>query len=67
MYLGEILYVKSDKTVEMYFDLWLYFAQVAEMMHLIASIYYNTVSSFLSLASLYWPNLLLDDNRKSRP
>lgn len=68
-YLGEIVHVKSDEiAAEIHFDLWwLYFAQVAGMMHLIANIYHDTESSFLWLARYHNPELLLADTRISTP
>ena len=62
-----MVHVKSDETAGIHFDLCLYFAQVAEMMQLIASIYHNKLSSFLLLASYHDPDLLLADTRNSRP
>ena len=63
-----MVHVKSDETAAgIHFDLCLYFAQVAEMMQLIASIYHNKVSSFFWLASYHNPDLLLADTRNSRP
>ena len=65
--IGKMVHVKSDETAGIHFDLCLYFAQVAEMMQLIASIYHNKVSSFFWLASYYNPALLLANTRNSRP